>query len=100
MTHWSPDENWKKAFTAPENREIVPQMVLDKIEQLHSTKELQYKECAKFYILNPDASWTDLAFRMYMAGAKSEDMKYLRKYLPPKGENGMQISVGKNNHML
>ena len=81
------DENWKKAFAAQKNREIVPQIELDKIEQLHPTKESRCEECAKFYLLNPDASWTDLAFKMYMAGAKSEDMKYLRNYLPPKGES-------------
>lgn len=84
LTHWAP-HNWKEAFAAEEDWEIVPQSQLDEIECEYASSEQRFRACASVYVLNPKSSWKHLAIRMYKAGAGLVDMEPLKPYIPPKG---------------
>ena len=84
---WEP-EDLSQAF-ATEDFEIVPSSQIRVIMEMNSSK---YRKCAEYYRKYcPDASWEDLAFKIYRSECctrQQQALTYMREqsFISPRGK--------------
>ena len=89
---WEPEDlNHRLAF-ATEDFEIVLLSQIRGLMEMNYSKEESYRKCAKYYHDNcPDASWDDLAFKIYRSEfctRQHQALEYMmeQSFISPKGK--------------